>query len=177
MATDAFLVFKAGPNQPLITGESLDQTYGALGAIELQAWSFGVSDPTTIGSTTAGAGAGKAKLNQLLITKTVDKASAALVQYATQGLHLPEVDLYVRKAGGPQLTYLVYNFGVVFITDIEWSGGAGTDQPSEQVTLVYGSFQVKYTPQNPDGTLQVSSAQQANWSQIQNRAVFQTTVP
>lgn len=171
MATAAFLVFKTF-GQPVITGESQDQTYGPLGAIEPQEWGFGVSNPSTIG-----AGGGKAKLNQFTFKKRVDKASSALFQYATQGLHLPEATLYIRKAAGvtpSPPTYLTYSFGLVYITDVEWSEASGDEALAEQVTFVYGSFQINYTPQNPDGTLNTSAKQTASWSQIQNLPIFQT---
>ena len=44
-------------------------------AFEIKDFSFGVENPTTIGSATGGAGAGKIKLNELTIKKTTDTAS------------------------------------------------------------------------------------------------------
>jgi hypothetical protein len=43
---------------------------GGQGAFEIKDFSFGVENPTTIGSATSGAGAGKAKFNEFEITKT-----------------------------------------------------------------------------------------------------------
>jgi len=173
MAADAFLVFTTDIG-PKIQGESTDATYGPMGAIEIPEWGFGLSNAIASGSQSSGTGVGKAKLNQFTVTKSVDKASAALMQYVAQGLHLPEADLYIRKAGGSQNTYLIYKFGLVYITDVEWSGAAGGETPTEQVTFVYGSFQINYTPQNLDGTLITSAKQTASWSQILGQPTFQT---
>jgi type VI secretion system secreted protein Hcp len=180
MATDMFLAFKTDSG-PSIKGESQTTvtykgvTYQDL--LEPSSIAFGVSNPTTIGSTTGGAGAGKAKFDQFTITKKVDKASAAFFQYAAGGLHLPEVDLFMRKAGGTAgagVIYLVYRFGLVFVTAVAWSDSSGDDAPTEEVTLVFGSLQVAYTPQNTDGTLNTSDTQTASWSQVVNQATFQT---
>jgi type VI secretion system secreted protein Hcp len=44
-------------------------------AFEIKDFSFGIENPTTIGSATGGAGAGKIKFNEFSITKTTDTAS------------------------------------------------------------------------------------------------------
>jgi hypothetical protein len=44
-------------------------TGGKGGAFEIKDWSFGVENPTTIGSATGGAGAGKIKFGEINIKK------------------------------------------------------------------------------------------------------------
>ena len=60
-----------------LTSNELDHVSGGSGprAFEIKDFSFGIENPTTIGSATGGAGAGKIKFNEFLITKTTDKAS------------------------------------------------------------------------------------------------------
>ena len=75
----------------------------------------------------------------------------------------------MRKAGGdPQSSgkpFLVYTFGTVFTTKIDWSG-PGDEGPEESITFVYGQLEVKYTQQQKDGT---SGASIANcWNGITN---------
>ena len=123
---------------------------------EIKDFSFGVENPTTIGSATGGAGAGKVKFNEFTIKKTVDSASPLFFKNLATGVHYKTVTLEMRKAGGnPESSgqvFLKFTFGTVFTTKIDWSG-PGDEGPEEQITFVYGKLSVEYKPQNPDGTL------------------------
>ena len=124
---------------------------------EIKDFSFGVENPTTIGSATGGAGAGKATFHEFQITKKSDSASPIFFQHVATGQHFNTATLTMRKAGGdPQsgTAFLVYKFGTVFTTKIDWSG-PGDEGPEEQITFVYGKLAVQYQPQKPNGTLGV----------------------
>lgn len=169
MATDNFLIFPTAAQSTggslLPVGESQDPTHK--GAIEVQAFAFGIENSITIGSTSGGAGAGKAKFDELAITKSVDTASPVLFEASAQGVHFPQMLLKIRKAGSTnQPDYLIYDFRMVFVTKVEWTGGGGGDAPEEMVTLVYGALQISYAPQSATGTFgtPITSA----WSQINN---------
>ena len=169
MAVDAFLslIHKGTPVQ----GETEDAHFGKSGpspAFEIKDFSFGVENPTTIGSGTGGAGAGKAKFNEFTIKKTLDKASAVLFQHLAQGVHYEKGVLSVRKAGGAkggEKPYLTYEFGTVFTTKIDWSG-PGDEGPEETITFVYGSLAVKYQVQKADGSFGPPTV--GTWNQITN---------
>ena len=122
---------------------------------EIKSFSFGVENPTTIGSATGGAGAGKIKFNEFTIKKTSDSASPFFFLNAATGAHYKTVTIQMRKAGGdPQSAgkpFLIYKFGTVFTTKIDWSG-PGDEGPEESITFVYGQFVVQYQPQKPDST-------------------------
>ena len=57
------------------------------GAAVILDFSFGIENPTTIGSATGGAGAGKIKFNEFTIKKTTDSASPAFFGNAESGSH------------------------------------------------------------------------------------------
>ena len=78
--------------QPIVGGT------GTSGAFEIKDWSFGVENPTTIGSATGGAGAGKIKFNEFQITKMVDGASPAFFKNCVAGTHLKTVNVAYRPA-------------------------------------------------------------------------------
>ncbi len=122
---------------------------------EIKDFSFGVENPSTIGSATGGAGAGKVKFNEFTIHKTSDSASPVFFKNLVSGAHYKNVILEMRKSGGdpksPGQPFLTYTFGTVFTTKIDWSG-PGDEGPEENITFVYGTLEIKYTPQNPDGT-------------------------
>jgi type VI secretion system secreted protein Hcp len=135
--------------------------------IAVQSVEFGIENPTTIGSATGGAGAGKAKFNQFQIKKTVDSASPTLFSAVGLGVHFPTVTLVVRKAGGSKAIYLTYTFALVFVSEVDWSAELGDEAPTETVTLTYGAMGVSYSKQDSTGAL-VGSPAVSNWSQITN---------
>jgi len=133
---------------------------------EIKDWSFGVENPTTIGSATGGAGAGKIKFNEFTIKKTVDKASPVLFKACATGSHYKSVTLTMRKAGGDPNSagtpFLTFKFGTVFTTKIDWSG-PGDEGPEESITFVYGTLAVQYMPQD------ATNGSSAGWDQVQNK--------
>jgi type VI secretion system secreted protein Hcp len=174
MASDNFLFFGTYPaTEPAIaiggnltvTGETQDPDHKQ--ALEIKEFSFGVENPTTIGSMSSGAGAGKAKFNEFNVKKGVDIASPVLFKACGLGCHFPTLQLIIRKAGGTKLDYLIYTFKMVFCTKVEWSGGAGEDAPDEDVTFVYGAMQITYTQQ--DHTGQALGTSEIAWSQVTNQ--------
>jgi len=171
-AVDAFIWFDstAGTGVEIIKGQSLDVVFpGKNGWSELKDFSFGVENPTTIGSATGGAGAGKIKFNEFTIKKTTDKASPAFFKNCCTGSHYTRVFIAMRKAGGdPTATgkpFLTFQFETVFTTKIDWSG-PGDEGPEESITFVYGKLGVTYFPQDAAGTPGDPISQ--GWDQIQN---------
>jgi type VI protein secretion system component Hcp len=83
-AVDAFIWFESPPGDGMqeVRGETKDDVYlgNKSAAFEIKDFSFGVENPTTIGSATGGAGAGKIKFNEFTIKKTSDSASPAFFQ-------------------------------------------------------------------------------------------------
>jgi type VI secretion system secreted protein Hcp len=149
-------------------GNALPGGDGPGGSFEIQDFSFGVENPTTIGSATGGAGAGKIKFNEFTIKKTVDAASPLFFKNTAAGAHYRKVVLTLRKAGGTGgsagTPFLVYSFDTVFTTKIDWSG-PGDEGPEESITFVYGKLGVKYITQTPTGP---GLTVETGWDQIQN---------
>jgi type VI secretion system secreted protein Hcp len=171
-AAEAFLHF--GPNripELNVTGESLDPTFK--GAVALQSFAFNVENATTIGSTAGGAGAGKPKLNNLVIQKRVDRTSPKLFQAMAMGSHYPDMTLSVRQAAGgagkATGPYLIFKFKTVLVVKIETAFSSGDDAPMESVTLAYGALEESYTPQLTDGSPQTTQPVKGTWNQITNK--------
>lgn len=162
MAVDYFLVLDG------VTGETTDGNMK--GAIALQSFSYGVSNTTTIGSATGGAGGGKASFDHFTITKSVDSASTVIFQNCASGKHYKKATLTCRKAGGdtskPGQEYFVVDFGTVFVVGYQHAGSSGDDAPQETITFAYGAVKETYKSQKPDGTL--SGKVEFGWSQIKN---------
>jgi len=170
MAVDAFIWFENPGVSTAPEGETLDKTYSDKKAFEIKDFSFGVENPTTIGSSTGGAGAGKIKFNEFTIKKTTDKASPLFFKNCCVGSHYKTVTIEMRKAGGDPTAsgkpFLQFKFDTVFTTKIDWSG-PGDEGPEESITFVYGKLGVKYWLQVPDKGTQ-GDQKFSGWDQVQN---------
>ncbi|NEU11873.1 type VI secretion system tube protein Hcp [Methylobacterium sp. BTF04] len=132
-----------------IKGEAQDDKYKD--EIDVLAWSWGASQSgTTHGG--SGSGAGKVTVQDLSVTKYIDKSSAALFQHCCNGKHIKKGKLIVRKAGDKPLEYLTIELEEVMITHISMGGSGSEDRLTENVTFNFGQFHVKYAQQNKDGS-------------------------
>jgi type VI secretion system secreted protein Hcp len=143
MAVDMFL--KLGD----LKGESRDKDHKD--ETEVLAWSWGMSQSGTTHSGSGG-GAGKVSVQDLSITKYIDKASPMLQLDCCNGQHFPEGLLTVRKAGEKPLEYLKITIKEIIIASISTGGSGGEDRLTENVTLNFAEFKTEYTPQKPDGS-------------------------
>jgi type VI secretion system secreted protein Hcp len=121
--------------------------------IAITGFELGADHAVATGSATGGAGAGKADLNPLTVTKVVDQSSPSLFSACVSGTDFPKVQLYVRQSqGSSATTFLAYEFQTVLITKIDWSGAAGSELPSETLTLDYAALVVAYKPADSAGS-------------------------
>jgi type VI secretion system secreted protein Hcp len=144
MAVDIFI--KIGD----IKGESQDKTHKD--EIEVLNWSWGMSQSGNMHTGTGG-GAGKVSIQDLSLTKFVDKATPNLMMHCSSGKHVPKVTLTVRKAGGDsQVEYLIINLEEVLISSLSTGGSGNDDRLIENITLNFAKVTVDYQPQKADGT-------------------------
>ena len=152
---------------PAIEGETTDKTYAANKAFEIYSWSWGASNPVTVGSAGTGMGAGKVSLSSFNVMKKTDNSSPTLFKACCEGGHYPSATVVMRKAGGKQTVFLQYDFTEVMVESIQWSGSSGgDDSPTESVSFAYAKVVVTYTPQKADGT--AGTANPATWNQTTN---------
>jgi type VI protein secretion system component Hcp len=176
MAIDAFLQFTKSGLATEIKGETQDAIFGkkmSPPAFEIQQWSFGAANQSTIGSATVGAGGGKASFEPFKVTKNVDTATPFLFTTCCAGGHYPELTLWVRKTGTSTTTggdwYLQWIFKMAFVSNVAWSNG--DPQPTEEVTFVYGAIQFSYKEQKKEGDLKADV--HTSWSQVLNNDEFE----
>jgi type VI secretion system secreted protein Hcp len=145
MALEAFLKIEGIP------GESRKQ--GHADEIDILSFSFGASNPTTVGKGT-GAGASQVNLSSFNIMKSTDLASTALFLRCAKGEHIPTAIVTLRKAGGENaLEYLQYKFSKVYVDNIQWSGSSGgDDSPTESLSLAFEKVEIVYSQQGEGGT-------------------------
>lgn len=147
MAVDIFLTLQD------IKGETQDSVFQEDGGMDVLAWSWNGSQSGTthMGS---GSGSGKANFGDLSITKYIDSASTALLQYMTLGKHIPEGTLTVRKAGGEQHDYIIFVMTDIIVTSVSTGGSGGEDRLTENVTLNFAEFSYQYNEQNVEGEVE-----------------------
>ena len=145
MAVDMFLKIESPP----VKGESLDSKHKD--EIDVLAWSWGLSNSGNA-QTGTGSGAGKVHVQNLTLTKYVDRASTELILSTANGQHHDTVTLTVRKAGTNPLEYIKITLSQVLINSYSTGGSGGEDRLTESVSLNFAKFKVEYTPQKKDGT-------------------------
>lgn len=133
-------------------------------AIEVDSFSWGATNPTTIGSATGGAGAGKIKFNELTINKKVDRASPLFFKQMASGAHYKTAVLTLRKAGEKE-PYMTYTMDTVWVSKMNNDGGS-PEVADEEITFVYGKVLVQSNDRNADGSL--APPVQMGWDQITN---------
>jgi type VI secretion system secreted protein Hcp len=153
MAFDTFMKIE-GPD---VAGESkaADHT----GEIEIYSFSFGVSNPVTVGSGTTGLSGGKATMSSFNAMKKTDKASPVLFNGCCTGQAYDKITVSIRKAGGAagQQEYLQYIFSNCMIESVQWSGSTGgDDSPIESLSFAFSKYEMQYKAQKPDNTLESS---------------------
>ena len=156
-ATQIFLRLVPSQGQPPVQGESVDKNHA--GEIAVQSYSLSVKNPTTIGSATGGAGAGKVVFEQMEFVHTVDRSSPGLFRAMSRGAHFAEATLTVRVNG---LEFERIRLGTVFITNITQGGQSGGLPPTETVRMVFGAMQEEYRGVSGKET------GSASWNQITN---------
>ena len=154
MAFDAFLKLVTSTGTT-VSGESLDKVHA--GEIELTGYNLGTTHPSTVGSATGGAGAGKATFSDFSFTTSVSKVSPALFQACTQGTRCNQAIVTLRKAGGKAgagagVEFLKITMATVFVSAYQSGGAVGDEVPHDDVHLAYGSIHFQYVPQKPDGS-------------------------
>jgi type VI secretion system secreted protein Hcp len=136
-------------------GESMDSKH--TDEIDVLAWSWGMSQSGSM-HMGSGGGSGKVSVQDLSVTKWVDKASTVLMKMVCEGDHFKEGILTVRKAGGKEpVEYLIITMQDIIVSSYSTGGSGGEDKLTENMSLNFAKVKVKYTPQKQDGTAGASN--------------------
>jgi type VI secretion system secreted protein Hcp len=144
MAMDMFIKIDG------IEGESKDKAHR--NEIEILSFSWGASNPTTIGTSTGGAGAGKVSISSFNFMDHVQKSSPLLFLATARGQAIESAIVSVRKAGASADFYKA-TLSPVFVESVQHSGSEGgeDDTPTESVSLAFAKIDFEYRQQLPGG--------------------------
>jgi len=146
MAFDTYLCLDDGAK---VKGEATAKDLKpATGWFEIFSFSWGASNPTTVGTHGKGLAAGKVSVSSFNIMKKTDNASPQLFGYCCNGQHFGKAQVVMRKAAGEsgkQMIFVQYDFTDVMVESIQWSGSSGGDDtPTESITLAFGMVKISY---------------------------------
>ncbi|MHB1224954.1 MAG: Hcp family type VI secretion system effector [Gemmatimonadaceae bacterium] len=148
MAFDTFLKITG------VEGEAMQANHAK--EIEIYSFSWGASNPTTVGSGSAGLSAGKVTVSSFNLMKKSDKTSPILFAACCNGTHYDNATVTLNKATGTagQAAFLVYTFTDVMIESVQWSGSTGGDDtPTESLSFAFAKVEIKYQSQDAKGAV------------------------
>jgi type VI secretion system secreted protein Hcp len=148
MAVDMFLKLDG------CDGESADSEH--TDEIDVLAFSWGMTQSGSM-HLAGGGGSGKVNVQDMSITKYLDKASTVLMQKCCAGKHFTSAVLTCRKAGDKPIKYLQVTMEEVLVSSISEGGSGGEDKQTENITLNFAKVKVEYTPQKNDGSAGAAS--------------------
>jgi type VI secretion system secreted protein Hcp len=146
MAVDIFLTLEK------VKGETKDDKYKSKNGIDVLSWSWGMSQSGTTHSGTGG-GSGKVNVQDLSITKYVDKASCDLMKGCCKGTHFEKGSLIVRKAGDKAYEFWQIDLEEIIVAAVTTGGIGSDDRMTENITLNFAKFGAKYSQQSRSGRI------------------------
>ena len=123
-------------------------------AIDVLSFSFAANQSAVFGQDSSGkeSKAGRADLSDLSIMKVVDKTTPNLFAYLVAGTHIKKATLYYDKpVSDKQEDYYRIELENVLVTNLSHSGSS--ENPSEALSLAFGSVKVCYNPEDGNGGL------------------------
>lgn len=157
MATEIFL--KIGD----IKGESVAK--GHENEINVTSWNWGMTQAAGLKSA-SGAAMGKVQVQDIAISKLVDKSSPTLMLACCGGKRYPDATLVMRKTGTKPIEYLKIIMRDVMVSSVAVGTSSDQDRVAENITLGFAEFKVEYTPQNKDGSAGTATA--AGWNIVKS---------
>jgi type VI secretion system secreted protein Hcp len=147
-----------------IAGESQNPRHQSEIEVESFSWS-----ESYLASGSAASGAGKVHIQDLHITKPIDKASPLLMLACASGRRITSAVLTAERPGQEPLDYLTISLGSVMVNSYQTGTSAGQAVPADQVSFGFRQIEIVYRSQRPDGSL--ASPVTAGWDVATNHEI------
>jgi len=131
-----------------LKGESKDK--GFEGQIDVLSWAWGMTQTGTRHHG-GGGGTGKVSVQDMSITKRLDKSTPELMLKCCNGKHYDKAELTVSKAGEDKLDYYKITMHNVLISSVSTGGSPGDEVVHENLSLNFEKFEVEYKEQDDKG--------------------------
>ncbi len=160
MPSDYYLLLQG------VTGET--EASGLTNNIELESWSWGASNPASLGG--KGLAAGKPSLSDLQCSFGLEAASFQIIKNLVTGKVVPTATFTGRKTGGDAkpYVYLVITLTNCFISSFS-TGGGSSGLPSASMSIAYETIKYQYyTQKTADGTVTSAGTATYDIKQVQS---------
>jgi len=127
-------------------GEATDD--GHQKEIDIQSYSFGVTHPVSFRG--GGLGGGEATVQDVSVSKMVDKSTPVLWKFCMNHKVLPEVLITQRKRGENPIDFIKIKLKNAVISSVS-HGGHADSAGGETVTFAFEAWEKEYTPQDSAG--------------------------
>lgn len=96
---------------------------------------------------------GSAILEDIIVTKEMDKVSPKIAEAALQGKVIPEVEIHLTAStnGATQTTYYKYRLTNVMVTSYEIGGSESDGVSMDEFAMNYEEIEVTYTEYDDEG--------------------------
>jgi type VI protein secretion system component Hcp len=105
----------------------------------VSAYSWGASNPVSVGSGGGGAGAGKVNVQDLSVSKETDAMTPSLIRAVTTGEHLQQVAVQFTKG----VFTSSYCLSDAIVTSVSNGASARQDRPTDNVSFNFARFTFK----------------------------------
>lgn len=130
-------------------GEAKDEAHKD--EIEISSWNWGMVQESS-GAVGMGSAVGKVSVQDLNVTKSMDKTSPKLALACCVGTRIPSGELFVQRAGEDKVQAIRIEMKNILVSSYSVSDGADTGiLPQESLTLSIKWFKYVYTPQDEKG--------------------------
>lgn len=171
-ANDIFLKVEGGGASGTIEGETT--VVGREKQIEVDSFSWGISNAADISTGSGGLRGGKPNLSQLTMAKATDKSTPGIMKAVAAGTRYDKITLDVTKPLGRDrkpTAYLTIELRNAVFTSYEIAGSDGSDQlPFESIMITYEAFRITYFPMTAEGTL--GTKIEGAWNRVKNTPTF-----
>jgi type VI secretion system secreted protein Hcp len=123
---------------------------GQEGAIEIESFSWGASNPATA-ALGGGGGAGKVSFQDVHFVAQTSKASPSLFLACASGMHFNKAVLTARKAGEKQDDFLIISLTDILVSGYQSGGSEGSDIPTDQFSINFSTVQFQVKGQDDAG--------------------------
>jgi type VI secretion system secreted protein Hcp len=131
-----------------INGESVDDKHNDW--IEIQSFEFTMVVPGMMSGTSRRSG--DIVVNDIFITKSVDKSTPKLMEALTSGMVIGEVIIEVARGSGDKNAFYRYELTNVMVTSYQSGGETSSVRPGDVVSLNFEEIKVIYTEFDETGS-------------------------
>jgi type VI secretion system secreted protein Hcp len=148
-----------------VTGASLAEHHA--GSIECSSWSWGLtSDGHHFGG---GQGAGKARLDEVVVSMPTTAALPQLLGLCASGRHASHAMLAATSGGDVDHTWLRVTLTDIAVSRVVTAASTPQQRSDDEVHLAFATISVEHIAQGPDG--QAEAATVFAWDARRQRAI------